>query len=134
MTIPANGMCLPNSFCSASGNSLRLRPQAERPAGPGQSRHPRPMQAGLQRLVGEGLDFPPAGVYGFAFTLPAAFTPNDQGQAQRPVPNLFPTTTSSSSPNWLSQFVNTAITPDSATGGDCYYPQLPGGTNCPVLP
>jgi hypothetical protein len=124
----------PNSFCSASGISCGC---ALKPSDPLALANPGILaQCKQARSVWsvKALDFPPAGVYGFAFTLPAAFTPNDQGQAQRPVPNLFPTTTSSSSPNWLSQFVNTAITPDSATGGDCYYPQLPGGTNCPVLP
>jgi hypothetical protein len=83
-TIPANGMCLPNSFCSASGNSCGCALKPSDPLAPGQSGHPRSMQAGLQRLVGEGARLPPAGVYGFAFTLPAAFTPTTRARRSGP--------------------------------------------------
>jgi hypothetical protein len=79
------------------------------------------------------LDFPPAGVYGFSFILPASFVPDDQGQAHRPVPSFFPTTPTNSPPDWLTKFARTSIAPDSATGGTCYYPKLPG-TDCAVLP
>ena len=81
----------------------------------------------------KALDFPPNGVYGFSFTMPAGFTPDDKGQKYRPTPTIFPTTPVSGKPDWLTKFVRTAVGPDNAAGGSCYYPQVPG-TDCPVLP
>jgi hypothetical protein len=87
----------------------------------------------------EDLDFPVAGAYGFAFTLPSGFTtatynPNALGPAARPQPTTFPTTqTNTNGPDWTSLFLNTGISPDNASGGQCYYGTLPGSSTCPVI-
>jgi len=129
---PRNGLCLPNSFCTASGETCSCALTKDDPL----AKHNPAILAQCQQACSQwamkDLDFPPAGAYGFAFTLPAGFAPDDQGQAHRPTPTTFPTTASSSSANWLTQFVNTAIAPDSASGGSCNCTSLPGSPNCAV--
>jgi hypothetical protein len=131
--IPANGMCLPNTFCAASGKSCNCALQSSDPLLVADSKFKVHCQAACSMWSVKALDFPPAGVYGFSFLLPASFVPDDQGQAYRPVPSFFPTTPTNSPPDWLTKFVRTSVGPDSASGGACYYPKLPG-TDCPVLP
>ena len=131
--LPKNGLCKPDTFCTASGDSCGCALKADDPlliADPSFLGH---CQQVCSSWAVKVLDFPPGGVYGFSFTLPARFVPDDKGQAHRPVPAIFPTTPSAGKPDWLTKFVRTSIKPDNAAGGTCYYPQVPG-TDCPVLP
>ena len=78
-----------------------------------------------------------ATAFGFAFTLPsgfqtASYTAGALAPASRPGPTAFPTASANSlGPDWLTQFMNTAIAPDNASGSQCYYPTLPGSIGCP---
>jgi hypothetical protein len=127
---PANGLCQPSSFCTANGTSCGCALKSTDP-----------LYSQCQTACGtwaiKDLDFPPAGAYGFAFTLPSGFTTapynaSALGPPNRPAPTPFPTTPSSSSPNWLTQFVNTTVAPDNASSGQCYYATIPGSLSCPV--
>ena len=139
-SLPANGLCQPETFCRTTlaepGNpaTCGCALNADDPlviANPGFLQH---CQQACSVWSVKALDFPPNGVYGFSFTLPAGFVADDMGQARRPVPTIFPTTPSNDGkPDWLTKFVRTSIAPDNAQGGACYYPQVPG-TDCPVLP
>jgi len=139
-SLPANGLCQPETFCRTTlaepGNpaTCGCALNADDPlviANPGFLQH---CQQACSVWSVKALDFPPNGVYGFSFTLPAGFVADDMGQARRPVPTIFPTTPSNDGkPDWLTKFVRTAVGPDNAAGGSCYYPKVPG-TDCPVLP
>jgi hypothetical protein len=137
--VPANGLCKPQNFCSANGDSCGCALTKTDPRAVADPTANSGFLAQCQQACSvwavKDLDYPPDGVYGFAFTLPKNFMPDDQGQAHRPTPTVFPTTAPSGiSPNWLTQFVNTALAPDNASPGQCYYPKLPGASDCAVLP
>jgi hypothetical protein len=135
---PSNGMCLPSNFCTASGEPCGCALTADSP----QAKLNPGILAQCQQACSvwsvKDLDFPPNGVYGFAFTLPSGFTTAPYtvgalGPPNRPGPSSFPTvSTNSLGPDWLTQFVNTAIAPDNASPSQCYYPTLPGSGSCPV--
>jgi hypothetical protein len=57
------------------------------------------------------------------------------GPPNRPVPTSFPTTANPIGPDWTSLFLNTTVSPDNASGGQCYYPNLPSNSSstCPVI-
>jgi hypothetical protein len=138
-SLPTNGLCQPSTFCRITlaepGNpaTCGCALQPDDPlivVNPGFAKH---CQQACSVWSVKALDFPPNGVYGFSFTMPAAFVPDDNGQGHRPRPAIFPTTPSASKPDWLTKFVRTAVGPDNASGGACYYPQVPG-TDCAVLP
>ena len=133
---PANGLCQPKSFCTASGSSCGCALKNTDPLAKANPGILAQCQQACSVWAVKDLDFPPAGAYGFAFTLPSGFTTapynaNALGPPNRPAPTTFPTTPSSS-PNWLTQFVNTMVAPDNASGGQCYYGTIPGSTSCPV--
>ena len=125
----ASGLCMPSSFCAVSSTgSCECALSSTDPL------HQQ-CQAACSYWAVEDLDFPPAGAYGFAFTLPSGFTTapynaSALGPPNRPAPTPFPTTPSSS-PNWLTQFVRTTVAPDNASGGQCYYGTIPG-SGCAV--
>jgi hypothetical protein len=131
---PANGLCLPSSFCTASGSSCGCTLTSTDPLY-------NQCQQACSHWAVKDLDYPPAGAYGFAFTLPAGFTTttynaNALGSPSRPAPTPFPTTqTNPNGPDWTSLFLNTTVSPDNASGGQCYYPNLPSNlsSSCPVI-
>jgi hypothetical protein len=131
---PANGLCMPSSFCTASGTSCGCTLASTDPLY-------NQCQQACSKWAVKDLDFPPAGAYGFAFTLPSGFTTttynaNALGSSVRPGPTPFPTTqTNTNGPDWTSLFLNTTVSPDNASGGQCYYPNLPSNSSstCPVI-
>jgi hypothetical protein len=137
--VPANGLCMPSSFCTASGSSCGCALTKDDPLVKKDSSILAQCQQACSHWAVKDLDFPPGGAYGFAFTLPSGFTTvtynaNALGPPNRPQPTTFPTTqTNTSGPDWTSLFLNTAVSPDSASGGQCYYGTLPGSTSCPVV-
>ena len=130
---PANGLCLPSSFCTASDTSCGCTLASTDPLY-------NQCQQACSKWAVKDLDFPPDGAYGFAFTLPSGFqtapyNPTALGPPNRPAPTSFPTTANPSGPDWTSLFLNTTVSPDSASGGQCYYPNLPSNSSstCPVI-
>jgi cell migration-inducing and hyaluronan-binding protein len=71
------------------------------------------------------LDCPPAGCLGFSVTMQPGFQAVDQ--YKRPKPQMFPT--SNPLTDFTAMFKRTTVTPDSASGGTCYYGSLPN--SCP---
>lgn len=122
------GLCQPHSFCTSTGGAcVSTLPASD------------PLKAHYDRICGswavKDLDCPAAGCYGFQFTLPAASifeadaTP-DHPSPHRPAPTVFPSTSSTGKPDWLTQFLRTAVPPNSAPptgtyGPSCYYPTVP---------
>jgi hypothetical protein len=143
----ANGLCRPQTFCTASGTSCGcafnektspLPPIAVANAGIINE-----CKSACSQWAVKDLDFPEKidpetgrvktelGPLGFSFTMPSNFAPDGMGQAHRPPPNFFPVTAEAGKPDWLTQFVTTATLPDGKAkstpggGGDCFYPALP---------
>ncbi len=129
---PSNGLCLPSSFCTASKETCGCALAKD------DSLYAQCQQACSAWAV-KDLDYPPNGAYGFAFTLPPSFATAPYNAAKlgppyRPQPTTFPTTsTNSKGPNWVTQFMRTAIAPDNGSGGQCYYATIPGSSSCPVI-
>jgi hypothetical protein len=133
----ASGLCMPSSFCVASNSSCNCGLEPSDPLAVANSNILAQCQQACSKWAVKDLDFPPAGAYGFAFTLPSGFTTapyigSALGPPDRPAPTTFTPEPSSSSPNWLTQFVRTTVKPDGTPFGQCYYRTIPGSLSCPV--
>jgi hypothetical protein len=74
------------------------------------------------------LDCPEGGCLGLTFVLPVDFAADDK--YRRPLPELYPSNGGDAAnpqgqPTWATNFKQTSIPPDNATGGQCYYPKVP---------
>lgn len=121
----ANGTCMPSSFCTASGGSCGCALSDSDPRvlmNPG-------LKASCQQVCSswavQDLDCPHDGCLGFEVTLPDSFIAANQ--YKRPKPGTFPIVDS-----WTRTLQRTTTAPDGQQGGTCYYPQIPGTTQCPI--
>jgi hypothetical protein len=141
---PDNGLCRPQQFCMKTGTggcTAALTPNNPLvTAIPG-------IHAAAEQVCShwavKDLDCPKNGCLGFSFTLPSdgSFSADASVASptpHRPRPTSFPTAGTKpdgslqGAPNWLTKFLQTTLSPDSASGGRCYYRQLPGASDCPV--
>ena len=138
---PKNGLCLPHTFCKSADGDTGDGPCGcaltdndplvkASPVITVDGQKTTSIQQECQRTCKvwavKDLDFPTTGPLGFSFKMPN--DPDGQGLAHRPVPEFFPATADTSKPDWLAKFVKTPTVPDNATGGACYYPQMPSLT------
>ncbi|HEU0154958.1 MAG TPA: hypothetical protein VFQ82_02730, partial [Stellaceae bacterium] len=133
---PANGLCEPQTFCSASGEKppgvqCGCALKADDPlvkADPG-------LMKECVKVCGtwavKALDCPKDGCLGFQFTLKGFKA--DGVLTHRPVPHRFPIATADPThrPDWTTKFERTSTKPDQ-TVGSCFYDKLPGAADCPV--
>jgi len=129
---PASGLCKPQTFCNATGSSCGCAFDTSDPLAQASSNPQQVVdecQATCSTWAVKDLDCPEAGCLGFAFTL-AGFKA-DGVLTHRPKPKPFPMIAETGKPDWLTLFDRTKTAPDSSTGGQCFYPKLPG-TDCPV--
>jgi cell migration-inducing and hyaluronan-binding protein len=123
--IPANGLCLPSSFCKADGTQCGCALADSDPlvlANPGIKKSCAQV---CSTWAVKDLDYPPKGPLGFSFKMPSGFTADDMGQKYRPKPQPYPTEAGTDSkPNWATKFSRTATSPDD-TKGVCHYDKLP---------
>ncbi|GEP61971.1 hypothetical protein RSO01_91370 [Reyranella soli] len=141
---PDNGLCQPKNFCRkdpASGACTSALSKDD----PLAKLHPAILSTSQQvcsHWAVKDLDCPTKGCLGFSFTLPndgsfSADASVTKPTPHRPRPTAFPSKGTNpdgspqGDPNWLTKFLKTTRTPDSASGGQCYYRQLPG-TDCPI--
>jgi hypothetical protein len=130
-TVPLNGTCKPQSFCTPSGSSCvcNLKPTDPRVIADPKLISTCTSTCGTWAV--KDLDCPTAGCLGFSIKLPPVFKADNS--YHRPTPTPFPTTGSL----WTAKLVRTTLPPDSTTpntaykASSCYYPQIPG-TDCPV--
>jgi hypothetical protein len=128
---PTNGLCLPHTFCTANGDSCGCA--LDENVDPLVKANPNikdACQKACSKWAVKDLDFPKTGPLGFSFKL-SNFVPDGKGQAHRPAPKSFPTTASTSNPDWTTQFSRTSKLPEK-TSGKCYYAKIPGSADCPV--
>jgi hypothetical protein len=130
---PANGICQPQTFCSANSKAEGGCGCALKSDDPLVKADPGLMKE-CTKVCGtwavKDLDCPKVGCLGFAFTLHGFVA--DGVLTHRPTPQPFPTTNDPNHlPSWATKFLRTATQPDHATGGSCFYGTLPG-TNCTV--
>jgi hypothetical protein len=123
-----NSTCKPNSFCSWNGSSCGCALADNDPRVLASPTLKASCQHACQAWSQKDLDCPDAGCLGFAFTMPATFVAADQNE--RPLPQPFNTTTKTA--GFTAMFGNTAIPPDNAAPGTCYYASLPNA--CPGPP
>jgi hypothetical protein len=139
-TTDANGLCAPARFCAWTGQSGA----ADRTCGcalgdddplvkasvliGGKSKLKQDCQNACATWAVKDLDCPRSGCLGFAVKLGSSFAAD---QYARPKPVLF-TDTSVPATDWATQFLKTALPPDSAAG-QCFYSKVPGDkTTCPA--
>jgi cell migration-inducing and hyaluronan-binding protein len=116
--IPANGLCLPSSFCKADGTRCGCALADTDPL-------KKTCDKVCSTWAVKDLDYPPNGPLGFSFTMSPDFAVDGMGQKYRPKPQLYPTQAGTDSqPNWATKFSRTATSPD-ATKGACYYGKVP---------
>jgi cell migration-inducing and hyaluronan-binding protein len=130
---PANGLCLPHTFCSEDGEKEAGKSCgcALKDSDPLVKANPSLKQE-CKKVCGtwavKDLDFPRDGAWGFSFKLPSRFNPDatiEHPTLHRPQPESFPKDDlTDSEPNWLTTFKrpNEKLKPDSKSGGTCYYP------------
>jgi hypothetical protein len=152
---PANGLCLPSTFCKATGDACgcALDKLAD-PMVKANSKIWDECDRSCQEYAVKDLDFPIQGPLGFSFKMPSDFTPDDKGLLHRPAPTFFPPNDTSvfppagkkffqppdstdQKPDWLTLFLNTAVGPEGTAGnkpgtGPCAYSSVPGTAACPM--
>jgi hypothetical protein len=133
----AGNLCEPKTFCKDDSGKCVSALAPDDPlvvANPGMT-----AEAGIicGSAAVKDLDCPKDGCYGFSFTLPKGFVADDtiaSPQKHRPQPEEFPTAPmAKSQPDWTTMFEKTTKAPDSASGGACFYPDLPGSQSCPIV-
>jgi hypothetical protein len=118
------GLCKPEKFCKASGTTCGCALTLDAND---------PFKTQCDKACGQwavkDVDFPDAGAYGFSFTLPQTFSPDDKGQVHRPTPQNFNTQTVEPNFNWLtSLLLDNSTVP--ANGAACLYSKVPGTPSC----
>jgi hypothetical protein len=117
-----SGLCKPEKFCKATGTTCGCALTLDAKD---------PFKTQCDKACGQwavkDVDFPDAGAYGFSFTLPQGFSPDDNGQFHRPTPTTFATQTVEPNFNWLTtlQLDKTTV---PVNGGACTYSKVP--PNC----
>jgi len=116
------GLCKPEKFCTAKGTTCGCALASTDP-----------LFSQCNKACGQwavkDVDFPDAGAYGFAFTMPGSFSPDDQGQFHRPAPQDFKTQTVEPTFNWLtSLLLDNSTVPTNGTS--CLYTKVPGTPSC----
>jgi hypothetical protein len=134
-----NGLCLPRSFCKPDPRDPSRCTSALAPDNPIRQANPdmeREADTICRKWAVKDLDCPEKGCLGFSFQMPGDFVADDSHH--RPDPEPFPgRTRDDGKPGWEVEFERTRQGPDnmsgqSAIGGQCYYPRLPGSQGCPV--
>jgi hypothetical protein len=140
---PDHGLCQPQKFCTKGGpTGCTTTLTATDPLVIANPDILNQAKEACGHWAIKDLDCPKDGCLGFSFTLPtdgsfATDASIAQPTPHRPRPTSFPATATNpdgsaqGNPNWLTKFLRAQHVPDSASGGQCYYPKLPG-TDCAV--
>ena len=135
----AANLCEPKTFCKANGTACVSALSDTDPLVVADKNVDMQAEAGVicGSAAVKDLDCPKDGCYGFSFALPKGFVADDtiaSPQKHRPQPEEFPAAPmAKSQPDWTSMFEKTTKAPDSAAGGACFYPDLPGNQSCPIV-
>ena len=119
-----NGLCQPRTFCTWNDTNKTCGSALDP-----EDRNFSQSVAVCKEWAVKDLDCPPAGCYGFSFTIPkTGFTADatlTNPSPHRPAPVAFPSDAKNQgTPTWLVKFLQTTKSPD-ATNGSCHYTTLP---------